>query len=173
MAVDPTQMPVPNTAQKRDVGVMPDPLSSAFNAFLTQLTGTNYGMNQAATSYAPPRGVGGNMPGGMMMDVAPQPPTPEMNPAFHTQSPLEYDLASLLRSGGPATSVPASMMAMGEEPDNPETPPTPGVPAIKPPLPTKKPLPAKPEKTQSKGGPSTEPKRVAPPPSRKRAVAEK
>lgn len=173
MAVDPTQMPVPNTMQKRDMGVMPDPLMSALNAFLTQMSGTNYGMNQAATSYGPPRVGGGTMPGGMMMNVAPQPPVPEANPAFHPQSPLEYDLGSLLRDAGPATSVPPSMMAMGEIPDNPETPPTPGVPAIKPPMPEKKPLPAKPEKAKGKGGPSTEPKRVAPPPSRKRAIAGK
>lgn len=158
MAVDPTQMPVPNTMQKQNMGVMPDPLTSALNAFLTQMSGTNYGMNQAATSYGPPRTVGGEMPGGMMMNVAGRPPVPEANPMFHPQSPLEYDLGALLRGSEPATAVPASMMAMGEIPDNPETPATPNVPAIKPPIPSKKPQPP-----AQKGNAPTGPKQVSPP----------
>jgi hypothetical protein len=157
-----------NAAQKVSRGAEPDPLMSALNALTTQLGGTNYTPNMAATSWGPDR----TLPNSMQVrspSAGPTPPIPmpEANPMFHSQSPLELDLASLFRSAMMPNAPelpPPPMMAMGEEP-----------PALNPPLPAKKPAakkpPAKPERTQGKGGPSTEPKRVAPPPTKKRALA--
>lgn len=171
MDIGPNNPPTPrNTAAKRDMGQMQDPLSSAMNAFLTQMSGTNYNMNKAAETVAPPRQPGGTFPNGMMVGVGQMPPVPEANPMFHPQSPLEYDLGALFAQSMQGQQIPMihpSMMAMGEIPNNPEIAPTPNVPTLKPPLP------AKPERSVGKGGPSTEPKQITKAPKRKRMIAEK
>lgn len=157
-----------NAMQKQDKGVMPDPLMSALNAAITQLLGgTSYNGDPMAESVAPPR----VMPGGMQVQVAPQPPMPEPNPMFHAQSPIEYDMSSLFRQamqGAPAPMpVPPELMAMGDEADLPP-----------PPMPARKPaLPKKPERTKRTGNePKDEPRRVTPPPKpkgRQRMIAGK
>ena len=161
-----------NTAMKGDMGGgQPDALISMLNSFLTQMSGTNYNMNQAAQTIAPPRQPGGMMPGGMMVQQPSVPPMPEPNPMMHPGSPLEYDLGAMFRSAMmppdpntgmmPLSPVPPEAIAMGEQP------------TLEPPLPTKKP-PAKPQRTVGKGEPSkTEPKQVTPPPRKKKMVAEK
>ena len=174
MDIGPNNPPTPrNVGQKRDMGTMPDPLSSAMNAFLTQMSGTNYNMNKSAESVAPPRQPGGLMPNGMMVGVGQMPTVPEPNPMFHPQSPLEYDLGALiaqsLQGAPPPPMMDPSIVAMGEIPNNPEIAPTPNAPALKPPLP------AKPERAVGKGGPSTEPKQINSPTKskRKRMIAGK
>jgi hypothetical protein len=152
-----------NSMVKEDKGVMPDPLMSALNAAMTQyLGGTSY--NGGPTSMGPPR----TLPGGMQMQVAPQPPLPTPNPMFHPQSPLEYDMGALFAQAMQGMQAPPElpMAAMGNENDLPlpETPP----------VPEKRPdRNKKPERTKRVGNESTEPKQKYAPPKKKRMVAEK
>lgn len=182
-AVPPAQFPQSNAMQKVNMGGQPDPLMSALNAFITQMSGTDYNMGSAATeTVAPPRQPGGVMPGGMMIQPGIQPPVPEPNPMFHPQSPIEYDLGALLRgammpTGQPSTFIPSNMMAMGDE--NATIPDAGGDPNAKAASskPQKvKPKPAKkgsPERAKPKGEePKNEPKQVTPPP-RKKMLARK
>lgn len=185
-AVPEAQFPQSNAAQKVNLGGQPDPLASALNAFLTQMSGTNYNMNQAATSYAPPRQPGGIMPGGMMIGTGQMPPMPTPNPSFHPGSPLEYDLGAMLRgsmmpTGQPSTFIPSNMIATGD--DNATIPSGGGDPnaKAKDAMPSKKPKKVAPKKPgddkpkpyQGKGNPpKDEPKQKTPPP-RKKMIAGK
>lgn len=182
-AVPPAQFPQSNAAQKVNMGGQPDPLASALNAFLTQMSGTNYNMNQAAQTIAPPRQPGGIFPGGMMIGTGQMPPMPTPNPSFHPGSPLEYDLGAMLRgammpTGQPSTFVPPEMTAMGDEnaiiPDAKGDPGAKAAAAKPKKVAPKKPGADKPKPYTGKGNaPKDEPKQKTPPPSKKRMIAGK